>query len=213
MMKMLTYSGMAAARLKSNKRGYLSLAIGVFLSIFLISTFVVGVYGMVNAQLRNRQDKAGIVDMVVLDNEILNDGKLIELGAFDRIGHAYVTGSVEGSSLHLGYYDAAGTELLMVTPTAGRFPENSGEIALEPSALDVLELSKSIGDTIELSITPIDGEPEKRTFTIVGFLPEKSQHLDVVDRSGINQFPALMISKAEPAFSTGRVGVHRVMTL
>ena len=212
-MKMLTFSGMAAARLKSNKRGYLSLAIGVFLSIFLISTFVVGVYGMVNAQLRNRQDKAGIVDMVVLDNEILNDGKLIELGAFDRIGHAYVTGSVEGSSLHLGYYDAAGAELLMVTPTAGRLPENSGEIALEPSAMDVLELSKAIGDTIELSITPIDGEPEKRTFTIVGFLPEKSQHLDVVDRSGINQFPALMISKAEPAFSTGRVGIHRVMTL
>ena len=32
-MKMLTFSGMAAARLKSNKRGYLSLAIGVFLSI------------------------------------------------------------------------------------------------------------------------------------------------------------------------------------
>ena len=212
-MKMLTYSGMASARLKANKRGYLSLAVGVFLSIFLISTFVLGVYGMVNAQLHNRQDQAGIVDMVVLDNEILNDGKLIELGAFDLIGHAYVTGSVEGSSLHLGYYDADGAELLMVTPTAGRLPENSGEIALEPSALDVLELSKAIGDTIELSITPIDGEPEKRTFTIVGFLPEKSQHLDVVDRNGINQFPALMISKAEPAFSTGRVGVHRVMTL
>ena len=114
-MKMLTYSGMASARLKANKRGYLSLAVGVFLSIFLISTFVLGVYGMVNAQLHNRQDQAGIVDMVVLDNEILNDGKLIELGAFDLIGHAYVTGSVEGSSLHLGYYDADGAELLMVT--------------------------------------------------------------------------------------------------
>ena len=37
-MKMLNYSGMAAARLKSNKRGYLSLTIGVFLSIFLITT-------------------------------------------------------------------------------------------------------------------------------------------------------------------------------
>ena len=102
-MKMLKLSGMAVARIKSNKRGYLSLAIGVFLSIFLISTFVFGVYGIVNAQLHNRQDMVGIADMVVLDNEILNDDKLMELGSFDRLGHAYVTGSVEGSSLSLGY--------------------------------------------------------------------------------------------------------------
>ena len=102
MMKMLTFSGMAAARLRANKRGYLSLAIGVFLSIFLISTFVFGVYGIVNAQLHNRQERVGITDMVVLDNEVLNDEKLMELGSFDRLGHAYVTGTIEGSSLYLG---------------------------------------------------------------------------------------------------------------
>ena len=213
MMKMLTYSGMAAARLKSNRRGYLSLAIGVFLSIFLISTFVFGVYGIVNAQLHNRQEKVGIADMVVLDNEILNDEKLMELGSFDRLGHAYVTGMVEGSSLYLGYYDPTGGELLMLSPTAGRLPENPGEIALEPSALEVLELEKAVGDTLELSVIPVDGVAEARTFTIVGFLPEKSQHLDVVDRSGINQFPAIVTSEAEPAFATGRVGVHRVLKL
>ena len=111
-MKMLTFSGMAAARLKSNRRGYLSLAIGVFLSIFLITTFVFGVYGIVNAQGHNRQEKVGIADMVVLDNEILNDEKLLELGSFDRLGHAYVTGMVEGSSLYLGHYDSTGAELL-----------------------------------------------------------------------------------------------------
>ena len=210
---MLTYSGMAAARLKSNRRGYLSLAIGVFLSIFLISTFVFGVYGIVNAQLHNRQEKVGIADMVVLDNEILNDEKLMELGSFDRLGHAYVTGMVEGSSLYLGHYDSTGAELLMLTPTAGRLPENPGEIALEPSALEVLELEKAVGDTLELSVIPVDGVAEARTFNIVGFLPEKSQHLDVVDRSGINQFPAIVTSEAEPAFATGRVGVHRVLKL
>ena len=210
---MLTYSGMAAARLKSNRRGDLSLAIGVFLSIFLISTFVFGVYGIVNAQLHIRQEKVGIADMVVLDNEILNDEKLIELGAFDKLGHSYVTGSVEGSSLYLGYYDTTGTELLCLSPTAGRLPENPGEIAVEPSALEVLELEKAVGDKVELSIIPVDGVAEARTFTIVGFLPEKSQHLDVVDRSGINQFPAIVTSEAEPAFATGRVGIHRVMKL
>ena len=212
-MKMLTFSGMASARLKANKRGYLSLAIGVFLSIFLITTFVFGVYGIVNAQLHNRQEKVGVADMVVLDNEIMNDEKLMELGAFDQLGHAYVTGSVEGSSLHLGYYDSTAAELLCLSPTAGRLPENPGEIALEPSALEVLEMEKAIGDTLELSIIPVDGAAEARTFTIVGFLPEKSQHLDVVDRSGINQFPAIVTAEAEPVFATGRVGIHRIMGL
>ena len=212
-MKMLTFSGMASARLKANKRGYLSLAIGVFLSIFLITTFVFGVYGIVNAQLHNRQEKVGVADMVVLDNEIMNDEKLMELGAFDQLGHAYMTGSVEGSSLHLGYYDSTAAELLCLSPTAGRLPENPGEIALEPSALEVLELEKAIGDTVELSIIPVDGAAEARTFTIVGFLPEKSQHLDVVDRSGINQFPAIVTAEAEPFFATGRVGIHRIMGL
>lgn len=212
-MKMLTYSGMASARLKANKRGYLSLAIGVFLSIFLISTFVFGVYGIVNAQLLGRQERVGTVDMVVLDNELLNDEKLMDLGSFDKLGHAHLTGSVEGSSLYLGYYDSIGAELLRLSPTAGRLPENPGEIALEPSALEVLELEKAIGDMVELSIIPVDGVAEKRTFTIVGFLPEKSQHLDVVDKPGVNQFPAIVTFEAEPAFATGRVGIHRVMGL
>ena len=212
-MKMLTFSGMASARLKANKRGYLSLAIGVFLSIFLITTFVFGVYGIVNAQLHNRQEKVGVADMVVLDNEIMNDEKLMELGAFDQLGHAYVTGSVEGSSLHLGYYDSTAAELLCLSPTAGRLPENPGEIALEPSALEVLELEKTVGDTVELSIIPVDGVAEKRTFTIVGFLPERSQNLDVVDHSGLNQFPAIVTCGTERAFATGRVGIHRIMGL
>ena len=111
-MKKLTFSTMAAARLRANKRGYLSLVIGVFLSIFLITTFVLGVYGMYNAQLWNRRDMVGNAEMVVLDNEIITDEKLVELGIYDQLGHAYVTGSIEKTSLYLGYYDTIGTEVI-----------------------------------------------------------------------------------------------------
>ena len=212
-MKKLTFSSMAAARLRANKRGYLSLVIGVFLSIFLITAFVLGVYGMYNAQLWNRRDMVGNADMVVLDNEIITDEKLVELDIYDKLGHAYVTGSIEKTSLYLGYYDTIGTEVLELVPTAGRLPENSGELAVEPSALEVLELEKTIGDSLELAIIPVDGVAEKRTYTIVGFLPEKSQHLDVVDKPGLNQFPAMITCEQEPSFATGRVGIHRIMTM
>ena len=212
-MKMLTYSGLAAARLKANKKGYLSLTIGVFLSIFLISTFVLGIFGIYNAQLHSRREMVGAVDMVVLDNELLNDDKIMELGTFDKLGHACITGSVAETNLYLGYYDAVGVDLLCLSPTTGRLPEKPGEIALEPSALEVLELEKAIGDTVELSIVPVDGTAEQRTFTIVGVLPEKSEHLDVVDKSGLNQFPGIITCETESAFATGRIGVHRLMGL
>ena len=45
-MKKLTFSAMAAARLRANKRQYLGLLLGIFLSIFLISTLVLSVYSI-----------------------------------------------------------------------------------------------------------------------------------------------------------------------
>ena len=67
-MKKLTFSSMAAARLRANKRQYMSLVLGIFLSIFLISTLVLSVYGIYQAELQKRYDKVGYLDMVVLDN-------------------------------------------------------------------------------------------------------------------------------------------------
>ena len=45
-MKKLTYSAIAKARLRANKRQYGSLVFGIFLSIFLVSLFVLAVYGV-----------------------------------------------------------------------------------------------------------------------------------------------------------------------
>ena len=61
-MKKLTFSSMAAARLRANKRQYVSLVLGIFLSIFLISTLVLSVYGIYQAELQKRYDKVGYLD-------------------------------------------------------------------------------------------------------------------------------------------------------
>ena len=73
-MKLLTFSSMAIARLKANKRQYLSLMIGIFLSIFMISTLVQSVWGIYQAELQKRYDKVGYLDMVMLDNELVTGG-------------------------------------------------------------------------------------------------------------------------------------------
>lgn len=212
-MKQLTYSAMAAARLRANKRGYRSLVLGIFLSVFLISTLVLTVYGVYLAQLEQRREKVGLLDMVVLDGSGPDSEALADLGLFDRIGRAYVSGVVTGRNLSVGYYDETGLALLDLTPTEGRLPENAGEIALEASALEVLEVQWSLGDIVQLSITPVDGTEQTRSFTLVGILPERSVSLEREDYDGLGQFPAIVTHPQEPAFAVGRLGCHLVLGL
>lgn len=210
-MKMLTYSRMAAARLRANKRGYLSLALGIFLSIFLISSMAFGAYGAYLAQLQVGYDKVGYGDMVILDNDSFGDEEIQALDQYDRIGHAYILGQVENSSLFIGSYDETGVELMNLSPVSGRLPESAGEIALEATAMDVLETQWTLGDTVELTICAIDGETETRTYALVGILPERSIDLEVKDHDGINSFPAILVSREEPNFAVGRVGVNYLL--
>lgn len=212
-MKQLTYSSMAAARLRANKRSYGSLVLGIFLSIFLISTLVLSVYGIYQAYLQKRYDKAGYLDMVVLDNAYLTDEDFVELGDFERIGHAYISGCVTDKNIYLGYYDETGSALLNLSPVEGRMPENSGEIAMEASVMDVLEVHWQLGETVELDITPVDGIEETRQFTVVGILPEHSVYLEKSDHIGVTQFPAIVTSSKEAPFATGRTAFHFMLGL
>lgn len=212
-MKKLTFSTMAAARLRANKRQYMSLVLGIFLSIFLISTLVLSVYGIYQAELQKRVDKVGYLDFVILDNNIATEEEIRSFDEFDRFGHAYISGIVTDRNVYVGYYDEVGLELMNLKPVEGRLPEATGEIALEASAMDVLDVSWAIGESVELDITPVDGTAEKRSFTVVGILPERSQHLYVSDKYGLNQFPAILTCAQEPAFAVGRLGVHYVMGL
>ena len=212
-MKKLTFSTMAAARLRANKRQYLSLVLGIFLSIFMVSTLVLSVWGIYQAQLQQRYDTVGYIDLVLLDNAILEEKDIHGMGSFETCGHACITGIVTDRNVYMGYYDDAALSLMNLNPVEGRLPESAGEIAMERSAMDILEGAWSMGESIELEITPLDGTPEKRNYTLVGILPERSAHLAVSDHDGLSQFPAILTTPDEPIFATGRTGVHHVMKL
>ena len=147
-MKKLTYSSMAAARLRANKRQYISLVLGIFLSIFLISTLVLSVYGIYQAELQKRYDKVGYLDMVVFDNPSTTEEIIHSFDEFDRFGHAYISGIVTDKNVYVGYYDEIGFSLMNLKPVEGRLPEAAGEIAIEKSAMDVLEVKWSIVDIV-----------------------------------------------------------------
>lgn len=212
-MKKLTFSSMAAARLRANKKSYVSLLLGIFLSIFMISTLIFSIYGIYQAELEKRYDKVGYLDIVMLDNDVVTEEDVQSFAEFDRIGHAYISGIVTDRNVYVGYYDETGLSLMNLEPLEGRFPESAGEIALEASAMDILELDCQIGETVELSITPVDGTEETRSYTVVGILPERSVYLSYSDRNGLSQFPAIVTSSQETEFAVGRLGVHCLMEL
>ena len=213
-MKKLTYSYIAAARMKANKRQYLSLVFGIFLSIFLISTLFFSVWGIYQAQLEKRYETIGYLDIVILDNEnpdIVTEEAVLETGDYAKLGHAYISGVVSKRNVYVGHYDEVGAALLNLSAKEGRMPEKSGEIAIEQSAIDILGGDWKIGDKVELDITPIDGAEETRGFILVGILPERSMHLERIDYDGIGQFPNIVTCADEESFHTGRTASHYML--
>lgn len=217
-MKALTINRMAAARLRANRKAYVSLIVGIFLSVFLVTTLVLCIQGVILAQMEQTNKRLGYEDAILLDIPELSDGDLAELGYFDSIGHVYVSAGVKDTDIYLGHYDDTGSALLSRQLLEGRLPEQPGEISMERSAmLAVREDGQwQLGDEVTLKLIPVDGLEEERTFTLVGFLAEQSSLLtnsNSSTRTFVSGFPAILVSPAEPSFSSGRTALHRVMTL
>ena len=217
-MKKLTYSAMAMARLRANKRQYLSLVLGIFLAIFLVTTIFLAAQGFLLAKVVETEKEVGRLDSFLLDESTVSDQQLSDSGLYTQIGHVTVTAALEGSDTYLGWYDENAAEHMNRSLLEGGLPKNPGEIAIEQGTLLVLDLERDwqIGDTVELNLTPINGAPESRSFKLVGILVDQVDKLDLSDRvhfskEFIRKFPALLISSDEPVFQTGRSVIHRTL--
>ena len=217
-MKKLTYSAMAMARLRTNRRQYLSLVLGIFLAVFLVTVIFLAAQGFLLAKLAETDKKVGKLDSFLLDATDTTDQQLLDSGLFTQLGRVTITAALEGSDTYLGWYDETAVEHMNRSFVEGRLPDNPGEIAVEQGTLLVLDLERDwqIGDTLELNLTPIDGTTETRSFTLVGILVDQVEKLDFsksihFSKEAIRKFPALLVSSREEAFQTGRVAVHRTL--
>ena len=215
-MKKLTYSAMAVARLRANKKQYFSLVLGIFLAVFLVTVCFLAVQGFLLAQVEQAEQKMGKLDAFLLDNTKITDEQLQKTSFIKEVGHVYVTAEVAGTDSYLGYYDAVGEKHMYRTVLEGRMPQFAGEIAIEQTILLAMDLDRQWqpGDTVELSLLPIDGTEEARTFTLVGILRDQSAQLDIsneihTSEEYIKKFPAMLVSREEAHFQTGRIAVHR----
>lgn len=206
---MLTGSTMAKARLRANRKQYRNLAAGIFLSVFLVSTLIMSLYGMYRAELNKRYLKVGYLDMVVLDKSEITEEQLREMDLFERFGHAYISGVVTGRNVYVGSYDQEGLTLMNLEPLEGRLPEAVGEIAVERSAMDILDAEWKLGERVWLSVETLEGREAAESYTVVGFLPERNVYLEEGRLEGVSQFPTIVTSFQEPDSGTA---VHCLLT-
>ena len=217
-MKRLTINHIAAANLKQNRRAYLSMTIGIFLSIFLITAMCLSIQGMIIRSGEKVDEIAGTEDMLVIDIG-MTDQELLEMGYFQPdMGHVYLTAlTAEGAGV--GSYDELAEEMLLRKFVEGRMPEKAGEVAMEASALGLLRKTVGVGDTVTLNLMPLDGIAEERTYTLVGILTEQSAEMNQSITKGSYadgesmRMPSILLSREEPAFATGRIAVHQLVML
>ena len=216
-MKRLSMGKIARAGVKKNLRSYLSLASGIFLSIFLITVLCLLIEGVFTAESARVANRVGFQDAFYLDGE-LTDEALYEKGYFEKdMGHVYVTAGVTGTTVHMGYYDKTAEALLNRSLASGRMPEKAGEIAIEQSAIERMRLDLSVGDTVTLSLAPVGGIPEERTYTVTGLLNEQTAYIDVSQNiqssARFYRWPEMLTHETDAPFDSGRIVIHRCLKL
>lgn len=215
-MKHLTMNQVAKASLKANKKAYLSLAIGIFLAVYLCSASVLGAYGTIKANEQKIIERVGYADGLILNCASVSDETVKNSGYFSRIGKVFVTAQIDKTGQYVGYYDEEAQALLPRAMREGRMPEKPGEIALEESALAQLRQDLQVGDQVTWTMQPLAGIPEERTYTLVGVLADQSIFMEsygsMYSDHGTAEWPNALLYPGDNSFQTGDPAIHRVVT-
>ena len=215
-MKRLSVNRIAAAGLRADQRGYRAMAAGIFLSIFFIATLCQCAWGVYVAAVQGVRARMGQADAFYFDADEYSDADIMDEGSFDRLGHIAMTAQAGG--LYIGSYDETAASIMDRRYASGRAPEKAGEMAAEKSFLDHLSIEAEIGESFELTVTPIDGLSETRTYTLTGVLEEQTSRFDwdsvaYFSETRFCTLPSALVSQEEALFASGRVVTQRVMTL
>lgn len=215
-MKRLTMNQVAKASLKANKKAYLSLAVGILLSVYLCTAAVLGAYGTIQANQQKIIDRVGYIDAFLLNRADVSDETVKSSGWFTRTGKVFVSAQIDKTGQYVGYYDEEALSLMPRICVEGRLPENPGEIALEESALAQFRLDIGVGDQVTWTMRPLEGLPEERTYTLVGVLNDQSPYMEsygsMISDHGTPEWPNALVYPQDTPFQTGDPAVHRVVT-
>ncbi len=204
--------------LKTRKSQYLSLIIGIILTVTFIAALALlagSIYSSAKEYFYSIFSKADFIFVDTAESEVqefVRDGIVTDYGVARVIG--YVQPDEHVSGFYNGPYavaslDARAKEYLQLELFSGRMPETAGEIALEVEALRALGKSPELGDEIIVPMYFLTGtdkfssqEPVEKTYTVVGIVKDKNtsimNSLTHPGEIGYGRIPLAYVAAAEP---------------
>ena len=225
MRKRLTINRLALSSLKHNKKKYLSLIIGIVLTMFFASGvpfFISGIESsqeMMMGRYWGKQDafylNAQNAD-ITKDPDLQNHNK--EIG-YLHVGYYGWAGDDEKRGTSIVCLDELGEEIFFPYFLEGGMPKNKGEIAIEEDALYRMGLEDAkVGDTIQLHTrinhgSFFDQKTVDKPFQLVGILTNRRPLWEFFNPEIGNKIPAALMSKEEPMGKDSKESLIALLTL
>ncbi len=206
--KHLTVNTLAIESLKQRKKQYAVMIIGIILAMVFSSSIIFFASSMISSLRENLAVNYGMADKILInaDEKIIDEAKERELigesGYAHVIGYAYTDKNDEINGTAIAWLDDDAKKLANPVLLEGKYPEKSGEIAIESSALLKLGIKAEVGDKISFSFLNQNGNKtvskEKiKTYTLTGILRNKKSNITAGQGLGKTSLPAAFVCDGE----------------
>ena len=190
MKKKLTITNLALGNLKQRKKQYTTLIIGIVLAMFFSSCVLFFISCLISSN--EEHDKRTVGDFYgyfyspegFIDAEKgKDDGYIEQYGYAHIVGYAYTDEEKLDKGTPIAWLDEDAKELYHVHFLEGKYPENTGEIAIEKDAIIRLGFEPALGEKITVSVLTPNGyaylpEVQEKTYTVVGILSDKRNNIE-----------------------------------
>ena len=162
--KALTVNRLAVGNLKTRKKQYTLMIIGILLAMIFSSGTFFFVSCMIESKNElNRRNFGNAYSFVYAPDESVDMSLAVENRWFESfgyshiIGYGYINEDEKTNGTAIAWLDESAKPLYYVSVKEGKYPETKGEIAFERDALIRMGLDSKIGDKITLSVHTPDG--------------------------------------------------------
>lgn len=182
----LTVNSIAHSNLKTRKKQYAFMIVGIILAMIFSSGILFFATCANTSREEMLKNSYGAQDAIFMNanadllKEAKEEGFVTDYGFAHIIGFAYTDEEESGTSV--AYLDDKAKELSYMSFIEGTYPENENEIAIEKSALAMLGLNAKIGDTVTLSVRTQNGsgllkKPVEKNYRLTGIVTNKRSNL------------------------------------
>lgn len=219
--KTLTVNRLAVGNLKTRRKQYTLMIIGILLAMMFSSgtLFFVSCFQS-SREEQARRESGNFWGYFYQPKDYIDieqgkkDGYIEQYGYGHIIGYGYTDEEKQDKGTPIAWLDEDAKQLYYVTVLEGRYPENEGEIALEADAAIRLGIEPKAGKEITLSVLTADGEAylpqaNKKTYKLVGILEDKRAHIENFNGMGPENAPmaAAFVSEKEPLGAGGKENI------